>query len=648
MVSYTIFAFPKEGKPRTTETSKRAGTESGLPPVQRRKRPLEKRIVEAENQLLKASLNPPKESESSQPTKEPFLESFPEGPEFSNIETEFGIGPFEGNPVQSDFSEKEKEIEFFDKDPDYPISSKEKDLGPIKEKEPENSQSKETITSTEMSDKRMVLPGSKDAPRFKASQPEELRRFIRRMEDLWTSAGITSDDEKKAMIGKYADRDSEEEWYAFDSFEKGTWEEFKEELISNYPEAAAAERGTPARIRQICAETSKIRLGDMPALYRFRRAFMAEAKKLRQPPEAMSNRELVEMFIECLSEALRSAVFQFLGNRVQELKPKEGTATEQEASSSKGKEPEGSTKSKLPRRPEDKYDLDDVCKAAIQVSENSQGMVNLMRKESSNSDDRDVFVYTQPVSESKVLSAKVEELEGVQALERDRLVSMNKTIESRMGGLEELLKALVASNKNQGICKGDCKNSNCKSHENNTGPTQKWGGKSMENERCFWCGLLGHFQADCEDQKNQIRQGNIKVNPEGKLRLKDGSFIPNYPAGATLKERVERHYSKKPSQYYYGEYEENDPPSSASGVLSQLLGVNTSDTDRRILAQFKAELDLRKREEALELKQKMLEQSEKKVEQASGVTRSTNVLELLELLTDEDLAALKAAKSGFN
>ena len=497
--------------------------------------------------------------------------------------------------------------------------------------ETSNPQTDSTLSSVKMIERQMPSPGSKNAPTFKSSRPEGLRRFIRLMEDLWIQAGVSQDESKKSMIGKYADQDSEEEWSAFETFEDGTWEEFKEELIANYPEAAAAERGTPARIRQLCAETSKVRLGDMPALYRFRRAFLAEAKKLQKPPAAMANRELVELFIGCLSEALASAVLQFLGAR---------------APGTKSKEEGGPEKS---RRPEDKYDLEEVCKAAIQVSENSQGMFNLMKKESSsNSTEREVFVFNQPVSETKVLSDKVEELEGVQALERDRLMSMNKTIESRFGGLEDLIKSLLAQSQtqaSQGSCKVDCKNSNCKMHENIIGPTQKWDrGKSMENERCFWCALLGHFQADCEDLKNQIRLGNVKINPEGKLRLRDGSYIPNQPAGASLKERVERHYAKKPSQFFYGEYEDNEPtPSAATNVLSQLLGTS-NDADKRTIAQLKAELDLRKREEALELKQKMLEQNEKKMES----TRTANLLELLGQFTDEEVAALKAAKSGFN
>ena len=90
------------------------------------------------------------------------------------------------------------------------------------------------------------------------------------MKDLWQEARIVDDDVKKMMICKYADQESEEEWTALEAFEAGcSWEKFKEELIKNYPEAVAAERGTPARIRQLCSETRNIRLGDLVALYAF-------------------------------------------------------------------------------------------------------------------------------------------------------------------------------------------------------------------------------------------------------------------------------------------------------------------------------------------------------------------------------------------
>jgi hypothetical protein len=449
------------------------------------------------------------------------------------------------------------------------------------------------------------------------------------MEDLWRDANVTNDAQKKLMIGKYADQDSEEEWTAFKSFDKGSWEEFKEELIENYPEAAAAERGTPARIRQVCRDTMKVRLGDMDALYRFRRSFMVEAKKLQKDPAVMSNRELVGLFIGCLSDSLATALLQFLGSK---------TPTGQVTSGKVGSTPY--------KRPEDKYDLEEVCNAALQVSENSQGMFDLMNNNLSE-ERRGVLLYSQPISETKALSEKVDELEGEQALERDRLASMGKTLESRMGGLEDMLKTLLTQSQTSGtqvVCKGDCKGGSCKTHEASSGPTQKWGGRSLDNEKCFWCGLMGHFQADCEDLKNQIRVGNVKINAEGKLRLKDGSFIPHQPVGATLKEKVDRHYARKPSQFYHGEYEDNDPV--APNFLSQYLGA--SNNAEKSLEHLKAELELRKREEAMELRRQLLEQDEKKLEKSSGLSRATNVQEGLGELSSNEIAAIKAARSGFH
>jgi hypothetical protein len=505
----------------------------------------------------------------------------------------------------------------------------------LTELEQSNSQTTDTMPFKMVSDRKMVAPGTRDAPKFSSQKPEGLRRFIRLMEDLWRDAGVTDDDVKKSMIGKYADQDSEEEWTAFETFEKGhSWDEFKEELVENYPEAAAAERGTPARIRQLCAETSKVRLGDMTALYAFRRSFMAEARKLQKPPAAMANRELVELFIGCLAESFASAVLQFLGNKMPSAKLKAVDALKENG---------------LARRPEDRYDLDEVCKAAIQVSENSQGMFSLVKPESSlNLGDRGVLLFNQPVSEAKVLTEKVEELEGVQALERDRLVSVTKTMESKMTGLEELMKTLLAQSQtgaNQVSCKGDCKGGSCRTHEASSLPTQRWS-KPMENERCFWCGLPGHFQADCDDLKSQIRSGNIKVNPEGRLRLRDGSFIPNHPQGATLKEKVERHYARKPSQFYYGEYEESDVTSPGVQKYSQYL--NTSEDAETRLARLEAELESVHREKALELRSRKLELEVKKLEKSSGTTRTANSVDLLGQLTEDEIVAIKASRLGFH
>ena len=158
------------------------------------------------------------------------------------------------------------------------------------------------ILSTMGERKQMVVPGTRDAPKFSSSKPRELRRFLRQMEDLWKEAGIEDNEEKKESLGKYADQESEEEWRALDAYAEGCpWDDFKKEILENYPEASAAERGTPARIRQIVKEADGIELGGTTKLYAYRRAFLAEANKLKKPPTVISNRELVELFMGGLS-----------------------------------------------------------------------------------------------------------------------------------------------------------------------------------------------------------------------------------------------------------------------------------------------------------------------------------------------------------
>ena len=91
------------------------------------------------------------------------------------------------------------------------------------------------------------------------------------------------------------------------------------------------------------------------------------------------------------------------------------------------------------RRLEDKYDLEDICKAAIQVSESSQGMFHLMgRATSANTEERGVYVFNQPVSETKALAQKLEDLEGAQALENNHLVNVNQNLDAKFSELESM------------------------------------------------------------------------------------------------------------------------------------------------------------------------------------------------------------------
>ena len=478
--------------------------------------------------------------------------------------------------------------------------------------------------------KQMVVPGTRDAPKFSADRPKELRRFIRQLEDLWKEAGIESDAEKKEGLGKYADQESEEEWKALDTYKREySWEDFKKEILENYPEASAAERGTPARIRQIVREADGIEMGDTPKLYAYRRAFLAEANKLKQPPAVMSNRELVELFVGGLSLNFGQAVLQYLGG-MQRGKKKE----EDEKDPDKKK------------RPEDRYDLTEVCRVAGEVSENAQGMLayrwtvagGLQGSKRGSS----LVQSSSSGMEPSNFSNKLEILEESQALEKDRLDAVNKQWGARFDGLENMIKSLLTQSQEkpsstfiQSVGQGGGSHP----HSENV-PVR--GNKNSSNGSeiiCYGCGVPGHFQNNCERVKGLVQSGAIIYNRDGRVCLPDGSRVPNIPPGASLADRVEKYYGNiRPTQAFYGAFEEMEDRMSGALPKTSLYENKEVENREQKLARLEKGLDLMEREAAV--LQRHLKLEGKAPEKVDARTY------LLEQF-DEELKALQENKPGF-
>ena len=89
----------------------------------------------------------------------------------------------------------------------------------------------------------------------------------------------------------------------------------------------------------------------------------------------------------------------------------------------------------------------------------------------------------------------MEELEGPQALEKDRLVTVNKQLDSKFSELESMLKTLLAQM--QGVNKALVGNEFNHPEPKpgmilgQPGTIPRWG-KSMENGKCYFCGKMGH------------------------------------------------------------------------------------------------------------------------------------------------------------
>ena len=184
----------------------------------------------------------------------------------------------------------------------------------------------------------------------------------------------------------------------------------------------------------------------------------------------------------------------------------------------------GAGKAKPLRRPEDRYDLDEVCKAALQVSENSQGMFHLMDKSADRSGDRKGSSFTQYQSESASLVQKLDSLENNQAVEKDKMEIANQNLDGRFNELEKMMKNLVNHVQGNGNKEPVAQyNPNSRVKLGQPGTIPKWvtnenGRNGDGDSKPFYCKKRGHYIPDCDDLKEDLKVGFVKLNDDGKLR----------------------------------------------------------------------------------------------------------------------------------
>ncbi|KAH9474838.1 hypothetical protein JR316_0013304 [Psilocybe cubensis] len=155
------------------------------------------------------------------------------------------------------------------------------------------------------------IPDSHNVPKFVPTKLAELLRFIDQMEDLYKEHKITDDKKKIARLGKYASADTEEEWKAFDLFRGNSWDAYKQEVISSYSAATNLVHGSYLKIKKICAPyvgRNRITSDDISKLLKLKRAFGAAAAKIMKDPPLISNQEVVELFLGCLSTSFRTRI----------------------------------------------------------------------------------------------------------------------------------------------------------------------------------------------------------------------------------------------------------------------------------------------------------------------------------------------------
>jgi len=160
-----------------------------------------------------------------------------------------------------------------------------------------------------MPTRKMPKPGEKNAPTFDTEKPEELGRFFERIEDWFVDEGIVDDLDRMRRIVRYLDPDSESQWKALSTFENGTFEEFRAQVMSSYPKAEEVMKGSVTALKRKIREIGPIAQQDRDELLSLIRVMTAEVLKLKQiQPPIHTNRELVELFLQRLTNEFAALI----------------------------------------------------------------------------------------------------------------------------------------------------------------------------------------------------------------------------------------------------------------------------------------------------------------------------------------------------
>ncbi|KAG6904400.1 hypothetical protein DXG01_010348 [Tephrocybe rancida] len=363
----------------------------------------------------------------------------------------------------------------------------------------------------------MPLSTSRDAPRFTHKQPEEVRRFLYRMETLFELAGIMSESDKKKRILEYVDAQTEKEWRGCDNFgDAGTWADFVKEIKDSYPEAADDE-GSIAGLDQICREHARLGQGHTSELHSLIRKFKAEAKKLK---EIVGNGIIVDKFLSCLTPAFADLVQDRLLTKF------------------------GHYKDETRKRHKDnQYNLVEVLGTVSALIDETPRRGE--GREFERSTTREMTMaptkvkLEQPEAEEKLAHLQV----GVMAINKE-LTSMRSFMQTMTNELHNTSQFVNANRSNNG--------------PRIDGSAPALHSTTQVGKGCFHCWEIGHRVAECEHMNGQVKEGAL-IYVDGRPRLPNGDPIPREPANISPRNRVNKLREQTVASFYgWAEDKAND------------------------------------------------------------------------------------------
>ena len=143
---------------------------------------------------------------------------------------------------------------------------------------------------------------AKNRPHYEKSQ---ILDYLIQCEEVMAINGVTTDRVKKMILVYYLSYTEKQVWTQMSKYRTGTYQEFKDQILSFHPQALKQAKGDLARLKIVCAPYKDLQRKDYDALIEFHLLFRNKAKKLGS---LVSNRELAETYLTALHESFREQV----------------------------------------------------------------------------------------------------------------------------------------------------------------------------------------------------------------------------------------------------------------------------------------------------------------------------------------------------
>ncbi|KAF9254046.1 hypothetical protein L218DRAFT_1056497 [Marasmius fiardii PR-910] len=339
------------------------------------------------------------------------------------------------------------------------------------------------------------------------------------------------------------------------------WEQFKKDLLDEFPEVRDDDIGSVTRLGRIQSDLGKLKA--------YHREFHIEVQKLLQPGKiVVSNVEAVKRYLGGLEPRFQKGVKDRLRDQLLEEKEWDQSM----------------------RQREDPFTLDKVMEMALRMSTKSKKRSKEYKDTTSSGSKGLINLKSNNTSGSSKLKGEPNEWER----------KISTTLDSQDSSLKNMDRFMAESTKTMTALLKELQEQRDYRRRQESGaysrpppqqrldarPTLTYNNNGESSSPCILCHKTGHFQKNCPEGKELMEKGWIRLQPgTNRVVMHDDSKIPwaTFGSGLTRADLVRKIAEEKgwpgtkaAMQGFYFDIEE-EPPVVQSYMISGIENGNKED-----------------------------------------------------------------------